>query len=108
MRHGNVALWLGNDQGTQEYWEERANDALRRAIPSYASQTEAEAATCRLADAMKDEIKDGEFAPDLGASMYSDLLNAALSEVNFYKIAEHYIVEAQSQLLSQGNYFHEA
>jgi hypothetical protein len=31
-----------------------------------------------------------EAAPDLGASLYSDLLNAAISEIDWYEIVEHY------------------
>lgn len=34
---------------------------------------------------LKEEITDG--APDLGASMYSDILGAALSDVNWMEIA---------------------
>lgn len=89
----NVALWIDNDQGAQEYWRDRAKQCLvLSTADSYFTQDEQ--ATGRLAVAMKEEIMDGEMVPDLGASMYADLLRAALSEVNWYEIAEHYINDA--------------
>lgn len=90
----NVALWLDNDQGSQEHWHGMAKMYLRLSTAdSYMTQDEQ--ATGRLAVALKEEVQDGDSKPDLGASMYSDLLNAALSEVNFYEIAEHMIAAAQ-------------
>lgn len=69
----NVALWLDNEQGTYD----EARDMARHARGVGA-----------LADSLKSWIHD--MAPDLGASMFSDLLTAALGEVDWYEIAEHY------------------
>lgn len=51
-------------------------------------------AVYELANALE-ELVTGEdgYMPDLGASIYSDLLNAALSEVNWRELAEHKISE---------------
>jgi hypothetical protein len=69
----NVALWIDNEQDLYK----DAKEMARRAK-----------STGHLAHDLKDWI--GEMAPDLGATMWADLLNAALSEVDWYEIAEHY------------------
>jgi hypothetical protein len=77
-----VVRWIDNEEAMQH----EANEMGRRA----GSQGE-------LAQDLKDWID--EMAPALGATMWADLLNAALSEVNWSEIAEHYMPaeeEAQS------------
>ena len=73
----NVKLWLDNEQGSYD----ECRDMARRA---------------RSVNALADQLKDmiHEAAPDLGASMFSDLLNAALGEVDWDEIAEAYYTEA--------------
>lgn len=44
-----------------------------------------------LSDMLKDE--HAEALPDLGATVWADLLGAAMSEVNWYEIAEHLIAD---------------
>jgi hypothetical protein len=82
-----VNLWLDNEQGSHYYWRSAARNAIRRAqvepVPSYL--TAQEYAWMKLADELKESITDS--APDLGASMFSDLLSAALSEVDWREIA---------------------
>lgn len=51
--------------------------------------TKRERAILDLSDHVKEQIN--EAAPDLGASCFADLLSAALSEVNWYEIAESLI-----------------
>ncbi len=67
-----VNLWLENDQGTRESIQEIATTAD---------------SIYDLQGAIRDEVEEN--GPDLGASMYADLLNAAFSEINYYEIAEH-------------------
>jgi hypothetical protein len=74
----NCALWIGNDQGT---------DSDARMI---------------VEDNGKDGIEDGSTAsslkewveenmlPDLGASFASDILGAAVEEINFQEIVENF------------------
>lgn len=83
-----VNLWIGNEEGSYNYWQEAAqecNDLPRHEI--FKERT----AAIALAERLKDEITKG--APELGASMYSDLLGAALSEVNWHEIAEGLLEE---------------
>jgi hypothetical protein len=86
-----TALWLDSDEGSQTYWREIAGEC-KLAAPQ-ASQVEKEiwtieqAARFTLADRLKDEIEEG--SPVQEASLYSDLLGAALQEVNWSEIAEN-------------------
>jgi hypothetical protein len=88
-------LWLENDEGSSNYWRETAQEAYDDAETSraYASQTREERALCLLSDRLKDWHE--ERASELGmfdgdkAGVFSDLLQAAMSEVDWYEIAEH-------------------
>lgn len=90
----NVKLWIDNEEGSYNYWREAAQEAYNdaRDTPSANARltghepfTHEERAVLDLEKRLKSEIE--ESAPDLGASMFSDLLNAALSEVNWHEIA---------------------
>lgn len=83
-----TALWIDSDAGSQNYWRETATEILHRS-KAERSFSKVERATLTLADELKVQIEEG--APDLGASMYADLLGAALSEVNWQEIAENLI-----------------
>lgn len=92
----NVALWIDNEQGTHEYWRAAAGDAWEEAEhdrPEYFSRSEQ--ARFQLADRLKDEITDQshDFLETArgSASMWSDLLGAALSEVNWTEIADNWL-----------------
>jgi len=76
----NVSLWIDNEPSTYE----EARDMARQA------RSEGD-----LARALKDWVQD--MAPDLGASMFSDLLSAALGEVDWYEIASHYYEEMHEE-----------
>lgn len=84
-----VALWIDNDAGLYE--ERRCIvrdnlDDLRIKFPDCGPDE-----SVALADALKDWVT--EMAPDLGATLWSDLINAALSEVNWLELAEMWIAE---------------
>ncbi len=89
----NYALWLGNDQGTSEYWAEQAHDCYDSAEASQVFTREQRAAL-DLADTLKAECEERaeEWMPDQ-AGPFADLLNASISEINFHEIARHYIDE---------------
>jgi hypothetical protein len=89
----NVKLWMDNDEGSYRYWRDVAKEALRDAEPVYAGQSTKDAATGAVMLRLESEIKDGK--PDMEPSMYSDILGAALGDVNFYEIAESLINNAQ-------------
>lgn len=89
-----VNLWMGNDARTCEYWREQA-----RRHTNYAAECDTRTqsgkwigtATLDLADKIKTEAEERK--PELGPSFYSDLLSAALREVNWLEIAEHWMAE---------------
>lgn len=83
----NVALHIDNEQSTQEYWRDRASNWLSISIASDLF-TKEEQATLDLADELKEEAYDG--LPDI-QGFYMDILNAGLSEVNWYEIAKNLI-----------------
>lgn len=83
-----VNLWLSNDQSTYEYWREKAREAWQEAQATVKGNR-AEEARCILAQWLKDETDDNN--PCSQVSLYTDLLNAALSEVNWYEVAEDFL-----------------
>ena len=84
-----VNLWLSNDQGSCEYWQERLNSHLvdieTDDPEDYAPRTLREELAFRLADEI--ESHHEEYLPEFPTSVYSDLLSAALSSVNWHEIA---------------------
>lgn len=89
-----VALWIDNDAGSYEHAQELASEAKRQAKESADDVKDglrpfAREAHAILADSLKEWME--EEAPDLGASVWADLLNAALSEVDWTEVAEHYL-----------------
>lgn len=83
-----VSLWMSNDCGSYEHCREMAREAWQDAEGD-ASITRKERAAIDLADTLKAEWDEGN--PLTEAGPYADLLGAALSEVNWYEIAEHLI-----------------
>lgn len=77
----NVKLWLDNDQGSY-------NDMVFAA-----ENAEDVADTLDLADYIREYVE--EMMPEMDASMFSDLLGAALSEVNWREIAAAYLEDAE-------------
>ncbi len=91
----NVALWLSNDERTYRYWRGAAEEEKREAATCRQVRegiwSEEEAPKYRLAERLKEEV-EGE-APELEPSLYSDLLNAALSEVDWHEVADGFLEE---------------
>ena len=83
----NVSLWIGNDQSSQEYWQECAARHLRH-------NDDVDDATYQLARQLEEETTDSNPLAD-DASMFSDILSAALRVVNWYEIAGNMIEQAQ-------------
>ena len=95
-----VALWLENDEQSCEFWKEQAVCSLHDA-PTTSQVTDriwttAEAARFTLADNIRETIEDQSPLAD-SATLYSDLLTAALSEVNWSEIAQHMIDNAECE-----------
>ena len=69
----NYNLWINNDQGSYDYWQERA-----RELSLY-----------DLEKSLEEELQEAasSYLPD--ASCLTDLLGYAIGSVNFREIAEH-------------------
>lgn len=88
-----VKLWMDNDESSYRYWQEAAQDAWAEARTRYPNQFmgRAENARMLLADRLKADYDSQSEHPVFAAaegSAYADLLNAALSEVNWREIAD--------------------
>ena len=86
-----VSLWIDNDHATHVYWRQeaarQAEDSANCEMVRDGVWTSKEAARYNLAEQLKEEIS--EAAPDMEASVYSDLLQAAFDTVNWREIAEN-------------------
>ena len=93
-----VNLWLDNEEGTQAYWSERAREVFRTSeADEYNTRTER--AKSDLADELKREHEEN--TPEV-TGVFADLLNAALSEVDWHEIAKSMIDNAKETMLADG------
>src|SRR5438132_1586891 len=88
----NVALWIDNEEGSYNFWREQAASAVEENTDSE-GDVDRDAAIGALASQLESEIKDNNPLADQN-SLYSDILSANLSEVDWYEIVEHWIDEA--------------
>jgi len=82
----DVKLWIDNEESDYEYWHERAKEIR---------EEEEEYPILSLADEMKEFYDENNPLPEAG--VYTDLLNAALGEVDWYEIAEHIMEEIEEE-----------
>ncbi len=91
-----VNLWLVNDDATHPYWTEEAarhrDEAAQQSQVLSGIWSEANAACYYLADQLREEVEEASPLVDQG-SIYSDLLSAALGEVDWNEIAEALLEE---------------
>jgi hypothetical protein len=86
----NVNLWIDNEQSSQEYWREQADEVYAETVdhPDHPLMEIDNQAAFELSQRIKADYEDN--APTVSGA-YADLLNGALSEVNWYEIAKHMI-----------------
>jgi len=82
-----VKLWMDNEEGTYRYWTERAEELI-----TDAQRTEDEPDISDFADKIKSQ--HDEALPEV-QGFAADLLNAAMSEVNWHEIAESLLNDAK-------------
>lgn len=98
----NVALWMSNDCGSDDYYRETAQEVYDVSEAETCSDgsvlfTRDERATLSLADRLKDEHEERQSELTGVSGVFADLLSAAMSEVNWYEIAEHYIDDVDKE-----------
>ena len=84
----NVTLWLNNERGTYFYFTDRAKDLLKEEPPDYL--TAKEYALIKLAEEIKEYVEDENPLAE-NASMFSDLLQAAISSTNWSEVANSFL-----------------
>lgn len=84
-----VCLWIDNTEGDYRYWREIAEEALESA------DGDRDQARTDLADLLKDALN--EAAPSV-EGLWADLLQGALSEVDWYEVAETRLPEEESEV----------
>ena len=82
----NVKLWMDNDEGSYRYWNEQVQQLWED------TDHDKDETTRKLADAIESEHTDN--MPEMSGT-YADLLGAALSEVDWYEIAESLVSDAE-------------
>lgn len=81
-----VKLWMDNEQPSYEYWLERVEENIKSATRHGADSNDAKQdAMNALAEELKSEHE--EAMPEV-TGVFSDLLTAAMGEVDWYEIAE--------------------
>ena len=92
-------LWMDNDEGSYRFWQEQADWAIGNAPTNEFAGGREQEVRIYLAEMLKDhhaEMAD-EMLPE--ASVYTDLMRAALGSVNWHEIANVLIEEAQEPRL---------
>ena len=97
-----VNLWMSNDAGSDEHYRETAQEIYDDA-QSDQHFTKEERATLTLADRLKDEHEESQSQLTGVTGFWADLLSAAMSEVNWHEIAEHYIEDVDKEEGTQGS-----
>lgn len=88
----NVKLWLDNEQGTYSEVTSHAAEVYNEAADDGADAADYPYST-NFATWLKEYIE--EMRPDEPASVFSDLLSAALSDVEWIEIARAYLDDAK-------------
>ena len=82
----NVKLWMDNEESSYRYWNEQVRQVWEDEDHSLQNTI------TRLADMI--EYEHTENMPEVSGT-YADLLGAALSEVDWYEIAESLVSDAE-------------
>lgn len=96
----NVKLWMDNDEGSYRHYGALAQEVYDDSEADK-NFTREERATLTLSDRLKDEYEESMQTwldeSHRAASVWADLLGAALSEVNWHEIAEHLIDDVDKE-----------
>lgn len=75
-----AALWIDNEESTYKYFRELVAEIR-------AEEADENEQKYTLESAIKEFIEDN--APEISASVYSDLLGYAMQDINYYEIASN-------------------
>lgn len=103
-----VNLWIDNEQALYEERRERVQEVIRENFAD--GELDTDAAVSEVATWLKawvsDEIPENFFPETVAkvqteATLYSDLLGSALSEVDWNEIAQHDVENEKDEILSE-------
>ena len=89
-----VKLWLDNDYGSYSYMQERSAEVLADNTDED-GKADDDGFKRDFADFLKDHHEEAREELNMPTSVFTDLLGAALSEVDWYEIAGAYLDEAK-------------
>ena len=90
----NVALWIDNDQGSYSMRTEWAQESWDDTDTDDDLATRTSEAASSLAKKIEDFVDENN--PLAGDnSMFTDILNSALAEVDYYEIAENWLDDVE-------------
>lgn len=89
-----VNVWIDNEEYTQRYWRERADECVKDTAGEFCPDG---AAIGQLADEMRDAHDEAVEGMVTAPGIFGDLLNAALGAVNWDELARHYINEVKDE-----------
>lgn len=81
------ALWMGENQ---DYWFDIAHSCME-------SSSDDETTTEAIADAIKEHMETDAEKQIREYGFFRDLINASLSEINYYEVAKEYLGEAKEE-----------
>jgi len=90
-----VKLQIDNEEGSYDYWNETTDETIENVEARWEWQTDKDAQRLHLADTLKDWYQEN--MPLDGADIFTDLLQAALGEVNWHEIAESMLEDAKER-----------
>lgn len=82
-----VCLWLDNDEPLYREARAKVAEVIEQDDDADADEIDRDAQLSQAAEVLKEWITDEEM-PELDAGIASDLLNAALSEVDWFEVAK--------------------
>jgi hypothetical protein len=97
-----VSLWTDNDEGSYHHKQQLAQQIWDDAQAD-GTFTRDERATLDLAKSLRTETEDANPLAD-DASLWADLMGAALAEVNWHEIGEHLIQDVKKCLPSSSKH----
>ena len=96
-----VKLWMDNDEGSSHYWNEQAEECYKQANGEAFDDDTTEDISLQAISSLEDSLKnyfEQEQEQLTGVTgFWSDLLGAALSEVNWWEIAKHMIEDVDKE-----------
>ena len=90
----NYETWIAGMYFDGNYTGEETYSEVRHMVKRLAHK-----GPWHVGEYLKEELQG--CIPDMGASLAADLLNAAISEINFHELAEHYIQELEEEERSE-------